>query len=369
MNTNAIIAIAAVVILTGAGAGVYIALKDGNDAGAKEIEPRDVTIKDSLGNEVTVTAPITRICTVNTSAAEFFKILGVEKRIVGMDTSGKATFGDLYKDATDIGNYKTPSGEKIAETGCKYVISQSTSRSLSADTEQALKDNYGIIVLRMDFYGETMMQDVEELLKILIDDDANNAFQEYRGLYDSIVSTTLEKSRNVAGDPSFLFMFTSMSSTKGTYYNDSSELAKIVKSIHGHNALVDMNITSKAGSVSATPSAETIYDYDQESVNRLGYVFLRGTATTTAEQDFQTFFNSGGGLNFQTELNVVKNGHLYVINTDLLSGPRDYIGRICICEAYGISTGLDIAKLTSDFNEKYGFTVEYGYLMKQYTAA
>lgn len=367
MNSDAIIAIVAVVILAGAGAGIYIALKDGNDDGEKDIEPHDVTIKDSLGNVVTVTAPITKICTVNTSAAEFFKILGVEKRIVGMDSSGKATFGDLYKDVTDIGNYKTPSGEKIAETGCKYVISQSSSRSLSSDTEQALKDNYGIIVLRMDFYGETMMQDVEELLKILISDDANGRFEEYRTFHDDIVSAVLEKSKDVAGDPSFLFMFTSMSSSKGTYYNDVSELGKIVKSIHGHNALVDMNITSKAGSVSATPAAEKIFDYDQE--NRLGYVFLRGTATTTAEQDFNTFFNSGGELNFKTELNVVKNGHLYVINTDLLSGPRDCIGYICICEAYGISTGMNVAELTSDFNEKYGFSVEYGYLMEQYTAA
>lgn len=367
MNANAIVAVVAVIILAGAGAGVYLALKDGNDSGEKEIEPRDVTIKDSLGNEVTVTAPITKICTVNTNAAEFFKILGVEKRIVGMDTSGKATFGDLYKDVTDIGNYKTPSGEKIAETGCKYVITQSATRSLSSDTEQALKDNYGIIVLRMDFYGETMMQDVEELLKILISDDANNAFEEYKTFYSGILNTVAEKSQDKSLNPSFLFMFTSMSSSKGTYYNDVSELGKITKSIRGHNALVDMGVTSKAGSVSAQPAAETVFDYD--SAGSLDYVFLRGTATTTADQDFQTFFNSGGGLDF-TQLKVVKDKHnLYVINTDLLSGPRDCIGRVCICEAYGISTGLDVAKLTSDFNEKYGFTVEYSFLMERYSAA
>ncbi|MBQ3736418.1 MAG: ABC transporter substrate-binding protein [Candidatus Methanomethylophilaceae archaeon] len=360
MNANILIAVAAVAILIGGGVGIYAIVKDNGNGGEKEIEPRDVTIKDSLGNDVTVTAPVTKICTTNTSAAEFFKILGVEKRIVGMDTSGKKALGNVYKDVTDIGNYKTPSGEKIAETGAKYVISQSSSRSLSTETEQALKDNYGIIVLRIDCFGETMMQDVEQLLKIIISEDADNAFADYKSIYNSIVAKAKEKAAAVTGDPSFLFMVASMSATAGTYYSENSELGKIVKSLHGHNALTDMEVTSKTAT--AKPAASKILNYDQ--LGNLDYVFIRGTDSTTPAQDYATFINTGGDLNFEN-LNVVANRNVYVIHTDVLSGPRDYIGYVCICEAYGIDTGLDYAKLTSDFDEKYGFGVTYPYIIQR----
>lgn len=364
MNSNMLIAIAAVIIIAAAGTGVYFIVKDdGSDD--KEIEPRDVTITDSLGNEVTVTAPLKQVCTVNTNAAEFFKILGVEDRIVGIDTSAKETLGDIYKDVTDIGNYKTPSGEIIAQTGTKYIISQSSTRSMSADTEQALKDNYGISVLRLDCFGETMMEDVKQLLKLIIDDDADDAFDEYKAAYDSVLSTVRSKASAATGDPSFLFLFTSMSYSAGTYYYTTSELSKIVESLHGHNALKDMGVTSKSST--AKPSAEKIIEYDNNT--GLNFVFLRGTSSTTAEEDYQTFLNTGGALNYASELDVVAKRHVYAINTDLLSGPRDYIGQICICEAMGISTGLDYADIVSDFNEKYGFDVEYNYLIKRFPAA
>ena len=367
MNTNAIIAIVAVAILAGAGAGVYVALKDGDGNGGKEIEPRDVTITDSLGNEVTVTAPITKICTVNTNAAEFFKILGVEDRIVGMDTTGKATFGDLFKDVTDIGNYKTPSGEKIAETGCKYVITQSSARSLSSDTEQALKDNYGIIVLRMDFFGETMMTDVEELLKILISDSASTAFEEYKTTYNSVISTVKNVTKDVSGNPSFLFLMASMSSTAGTYYSTSSELSKIVTDLHGHNAQTDMNVTSKTSTFK--PAASKVLEISSEGHDNLGYVFIRGTDGQTAAQSYQVFLNTGGDMEFADNLKVVEHRHVYVINTDVLSGPRDYIGRVCIANAYGIDVGLNSLELVNQFNQKYGFEISYSYIMTQFPAA
>ena len=360
MNANIFIAVAAVAILVGGGIGVYAIVKDNGDGGEKEIEPREVTIKDSLGNDVTVTAPITKICVTNTNAAEFFKILGVEKRIVGMDTSGKAALGNVYKDVADIGDYKTPSGEKIAETGAKYVISQSSSRSLSTETEQALKDNYGIIVLRIDCFGETMMQDVEQLLKIIISEDADKAFNEYKTYREGIVTAVTQKAKAAEGNPSFLFLFTSMSATEGTYYNEKSELGKIVVSLHGHNALTDMSVTSKSST--SKPAASKILDYDQ--LGNLNYVFLRGTATTTPTQDYNTFINTGGDLHFEN-LNVVSDRNLYVIHTDVLSGPRDYIGYICICEAYGIDTGLDYNKETADFDSKYGFGVTYSYVMQR----
>ena len=326
----------------------------------KTIEPREVTIVDSLGNEITLQAPVTKLCTVNTNAAEFLKMLGVEKRVVGADSSTIKSLGKIYAESTDIGDYKTPSGEKIVSTGSKVVISQSSSRSLSEATEQALKDNYGITVLRIDCYGETMHKDVQEILKILISEDANKKYEEYKKTYDEVVSKVKSTSASITGDPSFLMMFTSMSSTKGTYYNVNSELGKIVASIHGHNALTDMGVAPGKG-VSSSPEPEVIYDYD--TAGNLDYVFIRSVTGSTAAKDFETFIKSGGSYNFN-QLNVVKNKKVFLIETDVLSGPRDYIGYVCIASAYGINTGLNYDTLVSEFNEKYGFEVTYEYILK-----
>ena len=324
----------------------------------------DVTITDSTGKQVTVRAPLDKICTVNTNAAEFFQILGVSGRVAGADGATISSL-PIYSKVTDIGDYKTPSGEKIVSTGAKVVVSQSSSRSLSEATEQALKDNYGITVLRLDFYGETMHRDVQEFLKLLSSPDADKAYNEYKTAYESVVKTVKEKASAVSGDPSFLMLFTSMSKTEGTYYNENSELGKIVASIHGHNALTDMGVTSKT--VTSKPSAEAVYDYDK--AGNLGYVFIRGVSGNTAEQDYQTFLGTGKSLAGFGSMNVIGNRCVYVIETDVLSGPRDYIGYVCIAEAFGIDTGMDYVKMTSDFNKKYGFDAEYSYIMQQFPSA
>ena len=363
VNTKLLFAVVVVVIVAVAGVAV---VASGNDNGdGSEIEPRTVEITDSTGKRITLTAPITRICTVNTNAAEFFKILGVEDRVVSADSATKTSLDGIYGDVVDVGEYKNPSGEMIVSSDAQIVISQSSSRSLSEQTEQALKDNYNISVLRLDCYGETMLTDIQQLLKILVSDSADERFEEYEKMYHNVQSTVLSKAKDVSGDPSFLMLFTSMSSKQGTYYNENSQLGKIVESIHGHNALKDMGISPGTG-VTSKPASESVYNYDQEGA--LDYVFIRGVSGNTAQHDYDTWKKAMSPY-AAGDMNVVKNGKVFVIETDVLSGPRDYIGYVCIAEAYGIDTGLDYESLVKDFNEKYGFDVEYGYIMANFTSA
>ncbi len=365
MNLKLVTLVLVIILaVTAIGVVVYSNSNNNQQGGDTPIEEKDVTIIDSLGREVTIRSPVKSFCTVNSSAAEFFQILGVSDRIVGADSSIVEKI-PIYKDVTNIGNYKTPSGEVIASTGSKIVISQSSSRAISDATEQALKDNYGITVLRLDCYGETMMRDIGELLKILISDKAETAFQEYKGLYDSITNTVLEKSKDVSGDPAFLLFYTSMSKTEGTYYSEKSELSKKTTAIHGHNALIDMGVTST--SMTAKPSAEAIYDFDQEG--NLDIIILRGTSGKDPSVDYQVLLDTGKSIAGFDSMNVIQAGNIYVIHTEVMSGPRDYIGLVCIAEAFGIDTGLDYDQLTNDFNDKYGFVLDMGYVMAQFPAA
>ena len=361
-SSRTLIAIACVAIVAIAGASVIVLGGDGDN---DEVETRTVTITDSLGKNVDVQAPVMKICTVNTNAAEFFKILGVEDRVVSADSVTISSLDNIYGDVLDIGDYKSPSGEKIVQSGAKIVISQSSSRSLSEETEQALKDNYGITVLRLDCYGETMQQDVKKLLNIFVSDSADKQYEGYSKTYNDVRDAVLNKAKDFPGDPSFLMLFTSMSSKQGTYYNENSQLGKIVESIHGHPALTDMGVSPGSG-VTSKPAAEAVYDYDQKG--SLGYVFIRGVSGNSASTDYETWVKTLSSFSIG-DFNVVKNGNVYVIETDVLSGPRDYVGYVCIAEAFGIDTGLDYVSLVEDFNSKYGFDVKYGYIMTQFPTA
>ncbi|MDD4668510.1 MAG: hypothetical protein WCQ63_04070 [Methanomethylophilus sp.] len=219
-SRNILAVIIACALLLSAGAAAYTYHDNRSE---ETTSPHDVTITDSLGNQVTVTALVTSICTVNTNAAEFFEVLGVEDRVVSADSATISSLSEIYGNVLDVGSYKTPSGKKIAESGAAIVVSQSSARSLSSATEQALKDNYGITVLRLDCYGETMLNDVEQLVKIMDSDSAENAYDGCVSTYDSVKDQVLKLSESCSGDPSYLMYFTSM----GRYYNENSERSSV----------------------------------------------------------------------------------------------------------------------------------------------
>ncbi|MBR2255500.1 MAG: hypothetical protein IJ856_06825, partial [Candidatus Methanomethylophilaceae archaeon] len=119
-------------------------------------------------------------------------------------------------------------------------------------------------------------------------------------------------------------------------------------------------------SVTSKPSAEAVYDYDQQG--KLGYVFIRVISGNPPETDYASFLKTVKSLSGFQDMNVIKNRDVYVIETDVLSGPRDFIGYVCIAEAFGVDTGLDYEKLASEFNQRYGFDATYSYIMEQFPA-
>ncbi|MCQ2085134.1 MAG: hypothetical protein MJZ21_03185 [archaeon] len=360
MDNKAIFAILAVVIVVAAGAAAFIAFGQEKET-EKDPDPHEITIKDSLGKDVTLTVPLTKICTVNTNAAEFIHMFGASDRVVAVDDSLIASMPEIYGKAADCGNYKTPKGDVIADAGAKVVISQSSSRSLSAATEQALKDNYGITVLRIDCYGETMMDDIETLVKVLDTNKAKNALSDYKSMAKDIRDKVLAKSDASGKHPSYLMFFTSLNK----FYNENSELCKIVNKIGGHDSLIDMGDNPGTG-VTSGPSKEVVFNNGQTIGTDI--VLIRGIAGNAATADYQKFLDYGGTSYDYTKLKKGALEDIYVIHTDVLSGPRDYIGYVCIAQAMGIDTGLDYTQLVKDFNEKYGFDVTYSYIMTKFPA-
>lgn len=357
VNKWAVVAVIAVVILGGA----LVLAQDKDDS--NDVKPHEITIQDSLGKDVTLTVPVMKVCTVNTNAAEFMKILGISERVVSADNGTIDMLSSVYSNVTDVGGYSNPSGEMVVSSGATVVISQSSSRSLSAATEQTLKDNYGITVLRLDCYGSTMLSDVETLLKVFESSSADSAFAEYKTLYKSVIDTVLAKARSVdTSDQNTLLYFAGLNK----FYNQNSELGKILDSIGGTSAI--KNLVENPKGVTSAPAAEKLYEFDQ--TNGLDVIFIRdtGSSNDTSDASYSKLLEY---LNVSVYGNptAVTNHKVFCISTEVLSGPRDYIGYICIAESLGIDTVYDAEEQFSSFNSKYGLPLEPDYLVKTYPLA
>jgi len=353
MNSK-IVALIIVAIVMVAGVAVYFVH---NDQGNSDTIEGSVTITDSLGNEITIETPVTNICVTSSNAAEFLQILGVADRVTCMDTSTKELLSGIYGDVTDVGTYSAPSGEIMLSENTTILISQSSSRSLSTAAEEALESNYGITVIRLDCYGETMLEDIGQLALLLGSKSVNDKLEDYLNMYESITDSILSKV--TSSDSNFIFAFTSMSK----YYNQNSELSKIVESLGITN--YTRELSSVGNGVSTGIDSETIYDADQS--DKISYLFIRGVSNSTAEVAYQTFLdNFEGSYNFK-ELNVTTSNNTYILETDIMSGPRDFIGYVVLAEILGIDTGLEESalELANEFNEKYGFSGEYSWLAYQ----
>lgn len=355
MDNKVIIAIAAVIVLVCAGAGIALAQNGGE--GEKE---HTVTVQNSLGEEVEVTLPLKSVCVVNTNAAEFLQILGATKVVTTVDNTIRKDMPEIYGGLDSVGDYKAPDQSVITDAKTSLLICQSSSRSLSADTETSLEENCGITVLRLDCYGSTMLSDVETLVTLLESSTAFEKFEEYKDMCSTVRNTVITKSESVSDDLSYLLYFTS----NKAFYNVNSELDTIPSSIGGHNCLGD--IVKPGKGVSDKPSGEALYNYMQES--DVDYIFIRGTAGKTPLECYEAYLAYDANFNL-ADCSAGENQNIYVIHTDVLSGPRDFIGYVCLAEIYGVDTGYDYDELVKDFNTKYGFGATYSYIISAFPVA
>ena len=145
------------------------------------------------------------------------------------------------------------------------------------------------------------------------------------------------------------------------FYNKTSSLSEITEKIYGKNALnsipnLDLNgVTNSAGSDGIK---EQVIALDAKTpVDKL---FIRGSSKVVDAASAKAFWSDDkNGLIKQSEaykdLNAVKSNEVYVLNTNVMSGPLTYVGYVLIAEASGIDTGYDVSKLISDYNKAYGF--------------
>ena len=184
MQRNAvtlIVAVAVVAILVGGGVAVILNNNNGNNS-----EPA-IKIVDGSGRTIGLSEPIDSCMVVNTNVPIAMRVLGLQDKVKEILFYGDKKY-DYFKNA----GYEniTPSApsaknltnaEYFITNNIKYVIEPVSSMKLSTTVEKAC-DSAGITYIRLNCYGETMLEDMEKLLTLF----GNN--ETIRGNYNSYLS-------------------------------------------------------------------------------------------------------------------------------------------------------------------------------------
>lgn len=336
LNKTTTIIIVAFLALSGITA---IFLINNNESGGDN----SITIIDNSGTKFKFDDTVSKVAVSNSTAAAMIEILGQTDKIVAVDDETKNIAGKDYADVVSFGSYKAPSGDIILQSDTSVLICKSGSRTLTNETELS---NLGIKVIRLDCFGESMLNDMEQLVKLLGCNSRERA-DDYLAFYNPIISEIQGMDTDDTDDVNFLFMFTSMKKP----YSISSELGKITESITGKNALRGMkdNSTSSASNI----SREIIYNYDQSY--GIDKIILR---SASRDSGVETAYSTYLDISYEyRDLKAVGTGEVYIIDTEVLSGPLDFIGYVCIAKAMGLIIELNPDTLLEQFNELFGFEI------------
>lgn len=346
--TITIIAVAVIAVI--AIAAIVLMGNGGNDKPSEGI-----TIIDGSGQEITIQEPIESCTVVNTNLPKAMKVLSLQDNVENIIFYKSSDYQEYYDmEFTRIDeNAPLASGLNNAEYfithNVKYIIEPVSSNKLTKAAEDACK-NAGIIVIKLDCFGDTMIEDMEKLVKLFgSTKKVQNAFVDYKSTRDKVIETVLGKV-NIKESDRFLFYFAGLKA----FYNQEAELSKTMGTIWGHNAIAD---------VLSSPSGVTVKANEngiKEALTKLNgdkpieLLIIRATGGDQAA-DLEGKWTGTPIADYDLAYLKGKNSSVYCIESDLLSGPIDYIAYVAMAEVAGIDTGFSVYDLVDGYLDKYGF--------------
>ena len=359
MNSKGIV-IAVVAILAIGAIGVFALTTGGNDDDGDEYV---VNFKDSFEREIKLTSVPDRVAVVNTDLAYMMQILGLEDKVIGMDTDGlEGIKGESTKfnDVKDIGKRSAFPGstalEKMMINDIDCVITPTTMGIGTTVSADAIEDK-GITVVYLNAYGADMLSNLDKLVLLFGGDQTiKDRAEEYKTLYNTYIDMAKGIVDGATITDKFLIYMSSSSGGLGNYYHNSSEISGIVTSIGGTNA-VDIH----TGSFSQI-KGETLYSkYYDGTTPKIDVVFFRGTDSYDMGFVKDVFDDQALTSNYTVGEYVTDNDvDVVYINTHIASGFMSCFSNLVY--AYTFTDSLDqnnidyITEKTNEFMNGYGFT-------------
>ena len=201
-----------------------------------------IEFEDGEGNLIQLeSAPESIVC-INTLPAIAMKILGLQDKVDEILFYKTANKYQYYHDAgfnnitEDTPFYSTlTTADYFVEHNMKVIVETIGASPMSETLERSCKDN-GITIIKLDCYGDTMLEDMEKLVKLFGNPASSvKALNDYKSLRNGVISGVLSKCSPIDDN---LFLFEMMG--LGAFYNENGEVAKVVEKIYGKNAVREM---------------------------------------------------------------------------------------------------------------------------------
>lgn len=342
-------AIIAVIILVVAGVATYAITNNGSD---NDSDIETVTIIQNDGTEVIVPTPVTRVCVVNTNAAEFLTLLGLSEKVVGVSNTMKASPTEAWwGEREDIGSYKEPSAETILETGSRVIIGQCTSMAIS--NVEALND-MGIIVILLDCYGyETQVSDLKQLASIFGDDDATAIANSYENFFNNIVDTLKSASSDLNEADKKTFISTMGTKLNSKYYTGSAELSIMLEDVCGLSNAMAIIMPSPTSSSAEINEEVIVAHYEERGIDL--FILRNSSPYNLAGNDIDSFLTTHEMIKDTDMFSNI--GVIKTIDSKVLSGPRSFVGMVYfITHMYPELDvdGLTVENVISNYNSEFG---------------
>ena len=275
---------------------------------------KKITIVDDAGRCVEVSHPLENLVVLHSDAGEIICALGVENKVVGVDSLTKKKLAPKFDQIPEVGSAYKPTYEKIIELEPEVVVTYSGSIGLEVGEKL---NPYGIAVVCLDPYKiETIAGDVK-ILGLMLDraeraDEYVNFFERYLEIIKNRVGGLKPEDK------------------VRVYLEGYGDYKTVAADTGGHKMIVmagGINIAAGEPVPYPSISAEWIlHESPQVIIKATGSKVLpkggRGTENAEPLMELREEIVNRSGW---SEIDAVKNEKVYMIAWDIYGGPSQVV--------------------------------------------
>jgi iron complex transport system substrate-binding protein len=270
-----------------------------------------VTITDSLDRLVEVSCPPQRIVSVNSDVSEVICALGAADKIVGV--ADTADFPPRLKDKAKVGQAFTPSVEKILELKPDVVFGYG--KFLKSELAQQI-EAAGIPLVYLDCYKlGTMSKDVKTLGTIL---GREKEAGEYVALFEKYLKQVTDRTKDLKPEEKAMVYLEG-------YTDYSSNAAG-----SGGAEMLDLaggkNIAAAEAVSFPKVSPEWVVGMDPRVIIKAAGSHNVASGYGSSDEEMKKLREQIMSRTGWQQIKAVKDGRVYVISSEIYTGPRAPVG-------------------------------------------
>jgi len=310
-------------------------------------DEKELTVADSIGRNVTVKMPVTKLIALGSYRTEAARILGADDEMVGVSSDIK----DLkyyYPDLAEkpaVGTWSAPDTEAIVKLLPDIIIT-----SANLDRATKLEDSIKaakIAVLGLDFYRDNIMRSEMLTLGFLLDRNEQAAkYLSWRAGYEQQIRDKVSSVKEEDRPRLFMEWGTKNTNSEISSYGKGSSGDSVCKFTGGVNIAADLPEYPKVDSEwILKENPDVIVKSLAPSAGSAGW-----NSTEEAAGILQKYIEGRPGW---SNLDAVKNSRIYLISTEIAWGPDAIVGDAYYAKWLNPTLDIDPEKIYSEYLETF----------------